>query len=70
MFRKRCYVCYALCHLDVAVSHNNNEVCVYRVNGSRFDLVTSLSEHAQRVTGIDWGAKTNMIVTCSAVRTR
>ena len=52
---------------DVALSHNNNAVCIYRVSGTRFDLVTTLSEHVQRVTGIDWGAKTNMLVTCSAV---
>lgn len=52
----------------VAVSHNNNEVCIYRVNGTRHDLVTTLSEHAQRVTGIDWAARSNKIVTCSADR--
>ena len=52
---------------DVALSHNNNAVCIYRVSGTRFDLVTTLIEHVQRVTGIDWGAKTNMLVTCSAV---
>ena len=53
---------------EVALSHNNNEVCIYRINGTRFELVHTLKEHAQRVTGIDWAARSNQIATCSAVR--
>ena len=53
---------------EVALSHNNNEVCIYRVNGTSFELLHTLKEHSQRVTGIDWAARSNQIVTCSAVR--
>lgn len=53
---------------QVALSHNNNDVYIYRVNGTRFELLHTLKEHMQRVTGIDWAARSNQIVTCSADR--
>jgi len=52
----------------IAVSLNNNEVQIGSINNSKLEIVDTLSEHVQRVTGIDWAPKTNRIVTCAADR--
>lgn len=55
----------------VALSHNNQEVVLYnRQKGDqgRWEVKSRLDQHDLRVTGIDWGPRTNRIVTCSADR--
>jgi actin related protein 2/3 complex subunit 1A/1B len=52
----------------VALCPNNNEVHIYKKTSSGFEKQTELKEHDQVVTGIDWGHKTNRIVTCSQDR--
>ena len=54
-------------YTDVAVSLNNNDVTIYKKAGNKWSESGSLKEHGQRVTGIDWAAKSNRIVTCGAV---
>jgi len=51
---------------QVALSQNNTFVELHKLTNGKWTLVDTLSEHTQRVTGIDWGAKTNQIVTCAA----
>jgi len=52
----------------VAVSPNNNDVIIYRKEGNSFVAEATLKQHDSVVTGIDWGSKTNRIVTCSQDR--
>eukprot|EP01123_Difflugia_compressa_P013116 TRINITY_DN58_c0_g1_i1.p1 TRINITY_DN58_c0_g1~~TRINITY_DN58_c0_g1_i1.p1 ORF type:complete len:359 (+),score=89.72 TRINITY_DN58_c0_g1_i1:108-1184(+) len=52
----------------VALCPNNNEVRIYIRKGNEFELETTLQEHDSVVTGIDWGSKTNRLVTCSQDR--
>lgn len=53
----------------LALSPNNNLVHIYRQEPpSTWVEETILDQHDLRVTGIDWAAKTNRIVTCSADR--
>jgi len=52
----------------VAICPNNNEVKIYKKVGNSFELETTLSEHDAVVTGIDWGKKTNRLLTCSQDR--
>jgi len=63
-----------LCHFfnsltEIAISPNNNEVQIHQLSGGKWNLVETLSEHGQRVTGIDWATNSNRIVTCGAVST-
>jgi actin related protein 2/3 complex subunit 1A/1B len=51
---------------QVALSLNNNLVEIHKLSGGKWTLMHTLKEHTQRVTGIDWGAKTDQIVTCAA----
>ncbi|CAL4090056.1 unnamed protein product [Meganyctiphanes norvegica] len=62
--------CHAWNHdrTKVALSLNNNEVNIYKRDGNKWDLEETLKGHDLRVTDIDWGVKTNRIVTCSADR--
>jgi len=53
---------------QIAISLNNNEVQIHQLSGSKWSLVDTLSEHGQRVTGIDWAVNSNRIVTCGADR--
>ena len=53
--------------LELALSPNNNEVHVYQKDNSKWSLQSVLNQHDLRVTSIDWGQKSNRIVTCSAV---
>lgn len=59
------------CHLfpELALSPNNHEVRVYKWSGGQWTITDTLSEHVQRVTGIDWAPNSNTIVTCGAVST-
>jgi len=52
----------------VALCPNNNEIHVFAKKGNDFVLEAKLTEHDQVVTGIDWGTKTNRIVSCSEDR--
>jgi len=52
----------------VALCPNNNEIHIYKKSGGNFTLEQTLSEHDQVVTSIDWGHKTNRIVSCSQDR--
>lgn len=52
----------------LALSLNNNEVNIYGRQGAEWRLEETLCGHDLRVTGIDWAANTNRIVTCGADR--
>jgi len=52
----------------VAFSPNNNEVHIWKKSGATFEPHSVLKEHDHLVTGIDWGVKTDRIVTCSQDR--
>ena len=55
----------------IAVSPNNNDVNILKFDGKKFDKIVdsaALKEHGSRVTGIDWAANSNRIVTCGEDR--
>lgn len=52
----------------LAISKNDNDVIVYKKEGSKWSETGTLTEHGQRVTSIDWAAKSNRLVTCGADR--
>eukprot|EP01116_Phalansterium_solitarium_P016240 TRINITY_DN3735_c0_g1_i1.p1 TRINITY_DN3735_c0_g1~~TRINITY_DN3735_c0_g1_i1.p1 ORF type:complete len:379 (+),score=110.67 TRINITY_DN3735_c0_g1_i1:40-1137(+) len=52
----------------VALCPNNNQILIYQRTATSYTLEATLSEHDQLVTGIDWGHKTNRIVSCSQDR--
>lgn len=52
---------------ELALSPNNHEVHIYHQSGGKWNKTSVLSEHVQRVNGIDWAANSNRIVTCGAV---
>lgn len=51
-----------------ALSPNNNEVQIYSKKAGKWEVETVLRNHTQRVTGMDWAAKSNQLVTCAADR--
>ena len=51
----------------LALSLNDQNVKIYEKSGAKWMPKDTLSEHSQRVTGIDWAPNSNRIVTCSAV---
>lgn len=51
---------------EIAVCPNNNDVHVYKQEGSSWKLSHDLQEHNQQIMGIDWAPKTDRIVTCAA----
>lgn len=53
---------------NLAISLNDNDVLIYKKEGNKWTESGSLTEHGQRVTGIDWAPKSNRIVTCGADR--
>lgn len=55
-------------HTQLALSPNNHEVHIYKWSGGKWNVTDVLSEHVQRVTGIDWAPKSNRIVTCGVDR--
>merc|ERR1719427_1562237 len=50
------------------MSHNSKDVTLYNTKGQGWEKTAVLDQHDLRVTGIDWAATTNRIVTCSADR--
>jgi len=55
-------------HTKLALCPNNNEIHIYGKQGNEWVKEHTLAEHDQTVTGIDWGPKTNRIVTSSLDR--
>uniref|UniRef100_A0A182P8B0 Actin-related protein 2/3 complex subunit n=1 Tax=Anopheles epiroticus TaxID=199890 RepID=A0A182P8B0_9DIPT len=53
---------------QIAISPNNNEVHIYKREGSEWKLTDVLNQHDLRVMGIDWAPNTNRIVTCAVDR--
>ncbi|XP_064605160.1 actin-related protein 2/3 complex subunit 1A-like [Liolophura sinensis] len=53
---------------ELALSLSGTEVKIYAKDGSGWKETQTLTEHAQRVTGIDWAPNSNRIVTCGADR--
>lgn len=51
---------------QLAVSLNSPMVEIHKLSGGKWNLLDSLTGHSQRVTGIDWATKSNLIVTCGA----
>jgi actin related protein 2/3 complex subunit 1A/1B len=51
---------------QVALSLNSSEVQIHTLSAGKWTLTDTLTDHSQRVTGLDWGAKTNQLVTCAA----
>lgn len=52
----------------VAFAPNKNEVQIHQFAAGKWKPLETLSEHGQRVTGIDWAPTSNRIVTCGADR--
>ncbi|KAL4241128.1 Actin-related protein 2/3 complex subunit 1A [Mactra antiquata] len=52
----------------LALSHNNNDVILYKKQAGKWVQKSELTEHGQRVTGIDWAPNSNIVVTCGADR--
>lgn len=53
---------------QIALSPNNNEIHIYIRANNDWNLGHILNQHDFRVMGIDWGEKTNRIVSCAADR--
>jgi len=51
---------------QIALSQNNNQVEIRKLTGGEWKVTDTLTDHSQRVTGIDWGVKTDQLVTCAA----
>eukprot|EP00164_Ancoracysta_twista_P005409 GFYU01007406.1.p1 GENE.GFYU01007406.1~~GFYU01007406.1.p1 ORF type:complete len:372 (-),score=120.28 GFYU01007406.1:266-1381(-) len=49
----------------LALCPNNNELHIYKNNNGTFEKDVVLKEHDQVISAIDWGHKTNRIVSCS-----
>lgn len=47
----------------VAICPNNSSVQIFKKNGGKWELESTLKEHSQLVTGIDWAPNSNRIVT-------
>jgi len=60
-------LCVYRVFLDMALAPNNNEVQIHKFAAGKWKQLETLSEHGQRVTGIDWAPSSNRIVTCGAV---
>ncbi|XP_041362709.1 actin-related protein 2/3 complex subunit 1A-B-like isoform X2 [Gigantopelta aegis] len=52
----------------LAISQDSHEVKIFKSSGNKWQNPVILSEHGQRVTGIDWAPTSNRIVTCGADR--
>nr|XP_040042237.1 actin-related protein 2/3 complex subunit 1B-B-like [Gasterosteus aculeatus aculeatus]XP_040042238.1 actin-related protein 2/3 complex subunit 1B-B-like [Gasterosteus aculeatus aculeatus]XP_040042239.1 actin-related protein 2/3 complex subunit 1B-B-like [Gasterosteus aculeatus aculeatus] len=53
---------------QIAMCPNNHEVHIYKKDGTQWTKIHELKEHNGQVTGIDWAADSNRIVTCGADR--
>ena len=61
-------ICNVLkCRTGLAISQDSPEVKIFKFSGNKWQNPVTLSEHGQRVTGIDWAPNSNRIVTCGAV---
>jgi len=52
----------------LAFCPNNSEIHIYAKSGEEWEEECVLKEHTELVTGLDWGVKTNRIVSCSQDR--
>lgn len=52
---------------EIAISKNDHNIEIYKKTSGGYDQTATLSEHGQRVTGIDWEPQHNRIVTSGAV---
>lgn len=52
---------------EIAISKNDQDIEIYKKTPSGYEQTATLSEHGQRVTGIDWEPQHNRIVTSGAV---
>lgn len=53
---------------EIALSKNDQDIEIYKKTPSGYEQTATLSEHGQRVTGIDWEPQHNRIVTSGADR--
>lgn len=53
---------------QIAISPNDHTVQIYQKADNEWRKIHELSEHNGRITGIDWAASSNRIVTCAADR--
>jgi actin related protein 2/3 complex subunit 1A/1B len=49
----------------LALCPNTNDLTIYKIDGKKFELIYTLSEHTQVISSVDWSPVTNKIVTCS-----
>ncbi|RYR79289.1 hypothetical protein Ahy_A01g004122 isoform A [Arachis hypogaea] len=63
----QCITCHAWSadRSMVALCPNNSEVHIYRLVEDKWEKVHVLQKHDQIISGIDWGARSNKIVTAS-----
>ncbi|KAL4190610.1 hypothetical protein AMTRI_Chr07g76580 [Amborella trichopoda] len=63
----QCITCHAWSpyHTMLAFCPNSNEVHIYRVLPDKWERVHVLQKHDQIVSGVDWGSRSNKIVTVS-----
>ena len=64
------YDCHFKCLVklpEIALSKNDQDIEIYKKTPSGYEQTATLSEHGQRVTGIDWEPQHNRIVTSGAV---
>nr|AGM32569.1 WD40 domain containing protein [Coptotermes formosanus] len=50
---------------QLALCPNTSDLLIYSVNEKKFDLLFTLQQHTQVISGVDWDYKHNRIVTCS-----
>ncbi|EGT36180.1 CBN-ARX-3 protein [Caenorhabditis brenneri] len=50
---------------QIAVSASSNEIHIFEWRNGDWQSIHTLSEHDLPVTGLDWGTRTNRIVSCS-----
>ncbi|KAM9394492.1 actin-related protein 2/3 complex subunit 1A-A isoform 2-T2 [Pholidichthys leucotaenia] len=53
---------------QIALSPNNNIVNIFEKKGKEWVKIHELTEHTERITGIDWAPESNRIVTCASDR--
>lgn len=53
---------------EIAISKNDHNIEIYKKTSGDYNQTATLSEHGQRVTGIDWEPQHNRIVTSGADR--
>jgi actin related protein 2/3 complex subunit 1A/1B len=49
----------------LAICPNTCDLIIYKVDGKKFEVKYTLSEHTQVISSVDWSPVTNRIVTCS-----